>query len=217
MRVAKLWCCQTHFLCTLLFTQVSVYRRYFAGGTGDIDSDAFFRQSGLFLQAASGYPCALLVLRLAFWLFAAPYAGRTGCFFDARFPLQHRVDRFVAACGPFTVSIICFCGFTFCSGFDIAGLLLQGVSAWLCCLQPLPGLWRSGVGRLRRISVFQLDICAGILLVLAPCIDAATSQNVVSFQPCLAASAGDRFRRSFHHIALRGRSDRLFRKGKWVN
>lgn len=41
MRVVKLWCCQAHFLHTLLFTQGSVYRWYFAGGIGDIASDVF--------------------------------------------------------------------------------------------------------------------------------------------------------------------------------
>lgn len=51
-RVVKLWCFQTHFLCTPFFTQASVYRWHFAGGTGDIDSDAFFQATG-FAPASS--------------------------------------------------------------------------------------------------------------------------------------------------------------------
>lgn len=114
MRVVKLWCFQAHFPCTPLFTQASVYRWHFAGCTGDIDSDAFFRQPGLLLQVVLDDSCALLEFWFTVWLLLS-CAGRAGCFLDARSSLQGRVDRFVTACGPFTVSIICFCGFTFCS------------------------------------------------------------------------------------------------------
>lgn len=212
MPVVKLWCCQDSAAGTLLFTQVSIYRSYFAGGIMFSDAQESYLSAFFHLQARATIPCSLLGKWPVLRLFTLNLRCCLARFCDARSFLSFRVDRFLAAYSLFTFSVICFCSSFIRLAFDFSSMLWQGVFIQLYTFLHTSCFRPGRLVPLRSIPVFELGICACIVLVLVPCIGLAATPKVSFLRHSTGRSTGNRLCGLPHHFAPRGAFDRFLER-----